>query len=470
MKKILYSLLLFPLFAGALEFDRIFQSGMVLQRGMPLQVSGKAAPGEKVTLSFAGHTVSGTAAKNGRWQLKLPVLQASKENRSMVLQGKDKKITLGNVLVGEVWFCSGQSNMYWPLSRCLDAQKVIEKSTFPQIRTLRIGAWPAKVPQESFKAVWQELTPQNAGSLSGVGYYFARELHQTLDIPIGLICAVQGGTMIEPWTPRGAWDAYPEIKPQVERVYKKVPGLKKPRLQDQPQNQPHVLFNSAVHPARHFTCRGVIWYQGCSNIWNDTEDIYVLKQKALLESWKKAFNAPELKFYFVQLAPLERPAKYRPMHTAIWLAQQRFADSDKNVKMAVINDVGDLKNIHPANKEPVGKRLAAFALKYDYGKKVKADFPRPEKYELRGSTVILSFSHASGWKTTDGKAVRNFELAGSDGKFYPAQVRISGKTLEISAAQVKNPQVIRYMFHSNKMGNLISDAGLPPGIFELKIK
>lgn len=469
MKKGLYLTLLLPLLAGALEFNGVFQSNMVLQRGVPLTISGKASPGEKITLSFAGHTLKGTAAQDGSWRLVLPALEGSGKNRSMILQGKDKKIVLENILTGEVWFCSGQSNMHWKLFQSLNGKEIASRSDHPQIRTLMVDANTSVKPLESFKGSWRPLTPGNAGKLSGVGFFFARELHRQLGIPIGLVCVTRGGTMIEPWTPGDAWDPYPAVKKQVEQIYKKTPG-QKPRLQDWIQNQPHLIYNGAIHPLRHITCRGVIWYQGCSNVWNDTEEIYFLKQKALFEGWKKAFDAPELKFYLVQLAPLKRPARYVRKHVDIWLAQQRFADTVRNVRMAVINDVGDLNNIHPVNKEPVGLRLARIALKYDYGRQVKADFPRPEKYIRKGSTVELAFRHASGWKTTDGKAVRNFETAGRDGKFHEAKAEISGKYLKISAPQVDKPVAIRYMYDACKMGNLVNEAGLPPGTFEVQIK
>ena len=468
MKKLLLLAAAVPLLAAALEFDSVFQSNMVLQRGVSVPVSGKALPGEKITLSFAGYILKGTAGKDGIWRVVLPALEASKENRSMILQGKNQKVILKNILTGEVWFCSGQSNMHWKLHQSLNGKEVAAQSNYPLIRTLVVDANTSVKPVETFKSSWRSITPANAGKLSGVGFYFARELHRKLNIPVGLVCVTRGGTMIEPWTPAGAWESYPAVKKQVEKIYRKIPG-KKPRLQDSTQNQPHLIYNGAVHPLRHITFRGVIWYQGCSNVWNDTEEIYFLKQKALFEGWKKAFNAPELKFYFVQLAPLKRPAQYVRKHVDIWLAQQRFADSDKNVKMAVINDVGDLNDIHPVNKEPVGKRLAAFALKYDYGENIRADFPRVKKAVCKGKTVELLFSHANGWKSTDGKAVQNFEIAGKNGRFYAAKAEISGKVLKISSPQVDKPAALRYMFNACKTGNLLNDAGLPPGTFEIKL-
>ena len=467
MRKLTYLSLLLPFLAGALEFSKVFQSNMVLQQNMPIPICGKAAPGEKITLSFDGKKLSGTADQKGHWRVLLPKVKASKENRSMILQGRKEKIVLKNILVGEVWFCSGQSNMHWKLAQSLNGKETAVQSNYPLIRTLSVDAVNSSSLQESFKGSWKSIKPENAGKLSGVGFYFARHLHQKLDIPVGLVCVTRGGTMIEPWLPCGAADKYPQIARQWRRIYKKVPGQKKPRLQDQPQNQPYVIYNGAVHAVRHLTCRGVIWYQGCSNIWFDTEEEYFLKQQALWDGWKKAFKNPDLKFYAVQIAPLLRPEKYYQGHLNVWLAQQRFADNNKNVHLVITNDVGDLKNIHPVNKEPVGRRLADLALKHEYGCNIPADFPRLSKKEIKGNKFILHFAHVSSWKTTDGKEIRNFELAGRDGKFHPAQVKIRGSLLEVSAPGVEKAAALRYMYHPGKMGNLVNGHDLPPGTFAI---
>ena len=270
----------------ALEFAGVFQSGMVLQRGVPLKISGTAAPGEKVSLTFAGQKISGKAADNGTWQLTLPPLAVSAEPRNMTLSGEKKRIVLKDILVGEVWLCSGQSNMHWKLAQCLNGKETAAQSNYPLIRTLSVDANISDTPKETFKASWKSIKPENAGRLSGVGFFFIRRLHQKLNIPVGLVVITRGGTMIEPWLPGGAADKYPQIAKQWSRLYKKVPGLKKPRLQDHPQNRPHAIYNGAIHAVRQLTFRGVIWYQGCSNIWFDTEEEYLLKQQALFDGWK----------------------------------------------------------------------------------------------------------------------------------------------------------------------------------------
>ena len=466
-KTMILAALSFVFCCGALEFDAVFQSHMVLQQGRALAVGGKAAPGERLTLAFAGQKVSGRAGKDGRWRLELAPLAASGTPRSMILTGERDSLKLDDVLVGEVWLCSGQSNMYWPLSRSLNGKETAAESDFPGIRVLRVGAAAAGKPQESFKAKWQALTPKNAGGLSAVAFYFGRKLHKALNVPVGLLCAYQGGTMIEPWTPAGAYDAYPELKKSLDARFGKAPDPKSKSPKDWPQNRPHVLYNGAIHPLTPYTFRGVIWYQGCSNVWYDTQKEYLLKQQALFDGWKKAFADSGMKFYAVQIAPLKRSGTAARNHVGVWLAQQEFADRNAPaVKLVVINDVGDLKNIHPANKEPVGLRLANLALKYDYGKDVPADFPRVLSSEVKNGAVHLSFRSAEGWKTTDGGPVRNFELAGTDGKFVPAQARIRGVEIIVSAPGIPAPSTVRYMYDCSRLGNLVSEAGLPLGTFE----
>jgi len=456
---------------GALEFDGVFQSHMVLQQGRTLAVSGRAAPGERLTLDFAGQKVSGRAGEDGRWRLELSPLAASGMPRSMILTGEKESLKLDDVLVGEVWLCSGQSNMHWPLARSLNGRETAAESDFPRIRILRIGASAAETPQKSFKAKWQALAPKNAGGLSAVAFYFGRKLHKELNVPVGLLCAYQGGTMIEPWTPAGAYDAYPELKKSVAERFGKAPDPKSKSPKDWPRNQPHVLYNGAIHPLTPYTFRGVVWYQGCSNVWYDTQKEYLLKQQALFDGWKKAFSAPGMKFYAVQIAPLKRTGTAARNHVGIWLAQQAFADRNQPaVKLAVINDVGDLKNIHPANKEPVGLRLANFALKYDYGRDVPADFPRVRAMKREGGALRLAFDHVKAWKTLDGKEIPNFEIAGSDGKFFPARVRAEGAALILAAPEVSGPAAARYMYDCGRLGDLVNEAGLPLGTFEMSVE
>ena len=475
MKKIFTFILsaaaFYGIMAAGADFAPVFSSGMVLQQGRDLSISGSAAPESKITLEFAGHKVSSIAGKDGKWVAVLPPLKASATPRSMTLSSAEGSKKLDDILVGEVWLCSGQSNMNWRLSACINGKETAAASDFPQIRFLRLATKPQAKPLEKFTNTWQRVTPKNAGTISGVAYYFVRKLHQELNVPIGLLCAHLGGTMIEPWTPAGAWDKYPELKAKLAKQFSEPVNPKANSPKVWAQNQPHVLYNAAIHPMTPYTFRGVIWYQGCSNVWYDSSNDYLLKQQALFDSWKKAFRNPDMKFYLVQLAPLRRGGNAAKNHVGIWLAQQEFADKNHPaVQMAVINDVGDLKDIHPKNKAPVGLRLANIALKYDYNMPVAADFPRLKTCTKNGSSLLLTFTHAKSWKTIDGKAVKNFEVAGPDGKFVPAAAVVDGANLLVSSPAVAEPAAVRYMFNCSRIGNLVNENGLPLGTFKAAVR
>ena len=453
------------------EFAPVFNNGMVLQQGRELTICGKAKPNEKLSLEFASSKISGKAGNDGRWFLKLPAQKATSTPQTMILTGEYGVRKLNDILVGEVWLCSGQSNMYWPLERSLNGKEIAAQSNYPSIRILRVIANPADVPQEKLTARWRKMQPKVAAGMSAVAFYFGRKLHQELKVPIGLICSHRGATMIEPWTPAGAWDVYPEMRDRVYTQFGKVPNPKSKSSKELPQNQPHVLYNGAIHPLTPYAIRGVIWYQGCSNVRYDSQEDYLKKQQALFNSWKNMFKNPTMKFYTVQIAPLNRSQKEAAAHVGIWLAQQRFADFNQpNVKLVITNDVGDLKNIHPENKEPVGLRLANLALKYDYDKDIPADFPRVLNGEVKNETVRLAFSFVKFWKTTDQGEIRNFEIAGPDGKYMSAQVKAEGKYLILTAPGVSNPESVRYLYTSSRLGNLINEEGLPLGTFEMTLK
>ena len=451
------------------DFASVFNTGMVLQQGRELTICGNAEPGEEISLEFAGQKVTGKTGKDGVWQLKLAPLSISRTPQTMTLTGPSGIRKLNDILVGEVWLCSGQSNMYWPLDHSLNGTETAAASNYPEVRVFGNYNQMAASPQVKTSAIWQTLTPDRAATMSAVVFYFGRKLYQELKIPIGLICAYRGGTMIEPWTPAGAWDAYPDLKKRIYAQFSQKPDKTSKKPKDWPQNQPHVLYNGAIHPLTPFAFRGVIWYQGCSNVWYDSPEDYQLKQQALFDGWKKVFLNPEMKFYMVQIAPLKRDKTAARNHVGIWLAQQRFADAnDPKVKIVIINDVGDPNNIHPTNKEPVGIRLANFALKYDYAKNNSADFPRYKAIALKNGAAHLSFRFVNEWKTTDNGPVRNFEIAGPDGKFVPAKARIFGAEIIVSAPEISAPSAVRYMYNCASLGNLVNEAGLPLGTFEAR--
>ncbi len=490
----------------------VFADNMVLQREMNVPVWGKADPGEEIAVRFAGQEVKTKAGADGKWMLKLAPLSTSTENKTLQIQGKDNKIDVNNVLVGEVWLCSGQSNMELPLwgggarFRHRNGNEVAKQSDFPLIRFSRMVpyGWSA-APRTDYKMSWAPVRPDNISPFSAVGFFFGRELFKQLkNVPIGLISAHWGGTRIEPWTPPEGFAAVPETASIHRTVQTRIPGTKenkeatgkvlkdyqawlekyrdavaKNQLPPPPpaypsdltiqtgngaHQQPTVLYNRMVYPFVPFAMRGAIWYQGCSNLGDGS--VYAKKMQALFEGWKKVFENPDLNFFFVQLAPFNYGGDATRL-PVIWEAQQAFADANgKKVGMAVITDIGDLRDIHPANKEPVGQRLAWLALNRTYGKSaVKADSPKLKNVKIEGDRMILSFDHVDSWKTLDGKDIRNFEIGDMYGDFQPADVKIDGKNLIVSSSRIKEPKQVRFMWKQTCEGNLANEAGLLPGAF-----
>ncbi len=461
-------LLFVSVLCDAIGFDPAFGDGMVLQRGVKVSVSGKGVSGEKFTVFFAGQSRNGACGPDGRWKAEFDPMDASFEGRTMKLTGASGTVELRDVLVGDVWLCSGQSNMHWTLEKSLDGKDVAAASDFPMIRVLRAPYAVSELPKLDIAAKWFALTPENAGSVSAVAFFFGRELYLNRQVPIGLLCASYGGTMIEPWTPPGSWRNYPELEKGIVAQYSAKGNGKSPR--EWKENKPHVMYNACIHPMTPLNIRGVIWYQGCSNVWYDPAESYLEKLQALYEGLCKAFRHDNMPFYLVQLAPLRRGGKPGRNHVKISLAQQEFAARNDKVAIAIINDVGDLENIHPAYKEPVGVRLALLALRHSYGMDIKADSPVVTRGEREGAAVKLSFANVTEWHAVDSGEMRNFSLAGKDGRYYAAKAESLGANILVSSDKVPEPVSVRYLYSESREGNVVNEVGLPLGMFELKVE
>lgn len=448
----------------------VFADNMVLQRELPVVVWGVADPQEEVIVSFAEQKVKTTADAKGEWKLRLSPLSASKENRTLTVAGKDNTLAIQNVLVGEVWLCSGQSNMAQPLwgnrIRYRDGKGAMMAAlaNYPLIRFSLMATHDfSTTPRTDYPMQWQALSPDNAATFSAVGFYYGVTLFQALDIPIGLVGSYWGGTRIEPWTPPCGFKSVPALQNIVDAL-----GDLKPQTEGAKHlhQQPTVLYNRMIFPFVPYTLRGAIWYQGCSN--RGDGDLYREKMNALLNGWKMVFENPSFKLYFAQLAPYT----YGGSATAlpeIWEAQQKFADQAPDVGMAVITDVGNLHDIHPADKETVGRRLALLALNRDYGfKGVKADSPTLKESQIVNNKFVLTFNHAESWYTPGEKPIKNFEVAGADGTFVEAKAEIKGATIEVSSDKVAEPKELRYMWNQTCEGNLYNEACLLPGAFRIQ--
>ncbi len=480
----------------------IFSNNMVFQRDAKANVWGWADNGEKVTVTFKGQKLE-TSAVNGKWQVTLNPMAADAKGAVLVIKGKNQ-LTFKNVVVGDVWICSGQSNMEWKVVNTNNAQKEIKNANHPAIRIFYGNLYRGSIkPQDNIPGkTWQVCSTKSIPNFSAVGYFFGRELNKALNIPVGLIGVNWGGTRIEPWTSTYGFSTQPKLAniynvlknnipgtPQSAAAYKKaiadmekwiadakIAAANKEALPDLPRfpngmrfdnhQQATVLFNTMINPLTKFAVKGAIWYQGCSNMGDGA--LYKDKMKALAASWRKEFNMPNMPLYFVQLAPFNYGNPHRlPI---LWEAQQSFADEDPNAAMAVTNDIGNFRDIHPRNKQDVGKRLSLLALKYTYGKKdIVADSPFFDSFKVEGNKAVVTFRNAKALKTKDGKAAKYFEIAGADSKYYPAKVVLSGNKATLSSEKVAKPYMVRYAWNHNVTTNLVNENNLPAGAFRASI-
>lgn len=477
------------------KLPAIFGDNMVLQRDLDVPVWGWADNGENVTVSFAGQTQKTKAGKDGKWRVTLSKLAASSKPQSL----KVNSIEVKNVLVGEVWICSGQSNMAWTVTRAANPQEEIAAAKYPNIRFITVPRKTELTPQDDMAATtWQLCSPQTTGNFSAVAYFFGRHLHKELNIPIGLVNTSVGGTPSESWTSRKALEAKSNLKPLLERwdlqvknfdeaaakakfdaamakwkeAIKKAKAAKKkaprrPRPARNPgtsTHRPGNLFNAMVHPLIPFSVRGAIWYQGESNASRAHQ--YQTVFPTMINDWRARWDR-EFSFYFVQLANF-KDRKDEPGDSD-WAelreAQNLTLKRLKNTGQAVIIDIGAAKDIHPKNKQDVGKRLAFWALAKDYGKDIAYSGPVPGNIEYRAGRAVISFNHCDGLSARGGGEVKGFAIAGKDQKFYWARAKIDGSVITLSHPSVNVPVAVRYGWADNPDCNLINSAGLPASPF-----
>ncbi len=457
-------------FAGALHADvklpNVIGSNMVLQQGKPINIWGWAEAKEKVKVTFAGKTVSATTGADGKWALQLPAQKANAEGQKLTVAGKNT-ITLKNVLVGEVWLCSGQSNMDWSMTRSQHKGEEIPKANYPLIRLFQIETKALPTPAENVPATWTNCSPKTASRFSAVGYHFGQNLHTELKIPIGLIQSAWGGSEIEPWTPLVGFEKVASLS----KFAQQVKGLKpKARVNG---HTPSAICNGMIHPIAPVTMRGAIWYQGESNCLKGDTTIYTDKTLAMVSGWRSIFKQDDLSFYFVQIAPFTYVKAYKEKRNKnltaeslprFWDAQTACLKAVPNCGMVVVTDItGNVGNIHPGNKRDVGARLARWAMAKNYGKSdLVYSGPIYKSMKVKGKKVEVSFDHCgSGLKSLDGKELSQFQIAGADKKFISAKAVIEGKTVVVSCADVAKPVAARFAWHEPAIGNLGNKEGLP---------
>ncbi len=487
------------------RLPKVFGSHMVIQQSQPVLVWGWADAGEQIELTLGNATAKAKANERGEWKASLPAMAAG---GPYVLRVKGSNtITFEDVLVGEVWLCSGQSNMEMGIGSVQRGTEEIAAANYPLIRLFMVpNRWTPEPQSDLESGEWKLCSPESIaqggwGGFSAAGYFFGRELHQKLGVGVGLIDATWGGTCSQSWTPPEGFGLVTALKGEYERVQLGDPRT--PRHQDRlgqflaemetwmagakeakakrslvpqmptypaellpPHNLQHAtaLYNGMIHPIQPFGLRGAIWYQGESNLGDGL--LYADRMEALIRGWRAVWNNAEFPFFFVQIAPYNYGGDAERLGV-LWEAQTFATQRVPNSGMAVINDIGDLKDIHPANKQEVGRRLALLALAKTYGSNVVCSGPVFKEMKQEGNELRLVFDNAAGGLSSrDGKPLTWFEIIDAEeGGFVTAQARIDGASVVLSSPEVKRPVAVRFAWSMLAEPNLVNSANLPASGF-----
>lgn len=444
----------------------VFTDHCVLQQGQPVAVWGRAEAGEPIKVVVAGRSASTITGDDGRWQVELPALKAGGPH-VLTVRGH-ATLKLRDVLVGEVWVCSGQSNMAWPLRAAKDAKAEIAAADHPRIRLFSVPRRPALEARDDVEARWAPCSPGSVPTFSAVAYYFGRELHDVLKVPIGLVHTSWGGTPAEAWTPNAALLADETLAPLLDQWEQRIADAKAKGTKDLTlhHNRPGNLYRGMIAPLVPLTVRGAIWYQGESNASRAWQ--YRTLFPVMIHAWRAAWKRPDLPFHFVQLANF-RKVREAPGDSA-WAelrdAQLHTLRTVPHTGMAVIIDIGEAGDIHPKNKQDVGTRLARWALHADYGKKIVPSGPLYREHEVVGAKVTLRFDHVGGGLSArEGEALTGFTVAGKDQVFVRATARVEGDHLVVFSPAVPAPVAVRYAWDDNPVCNLVNAEGLPASPF-----
>jgi len=496
-----------------LKVPAVFGDNMVLQRGTAFPVWGTANPNDEIYVHFEQKTADGKreegkaakTGKDGKWFVKIGPFEPG-ESGVLTIKAPDKKVkgkdatdqvVCKNVLIGEVWVCSGQSNMQWTVKSSANADENIKAATYPKIRLFSVPRKATATPQNDVAAKWVECSPATVANFSAVGYFFGRDLHKKLNVPIGLIDSSYGGTPAESWTSRESLLAEDSLKYFVENLdnarkgynpekvkeafevtwanwqnaakeakEKKLPVPKQPTMPPEPgtsSGSPSGLYNAMIAPLVPFAIKGAIWYQGESNAPRAFE--YRTLFPAMIQDWRQQWKQGEFPFLLVQLAPYWDGDSNGVRYAELRDAQLYSTTKLRNVAIAVITDVGDEKDIHPKQKEPVGGRLAIAARALAYGESIEYSGPTYKSKTIDGNKVILSFDHVGGGLVAKGEKLLGFKIAGENGEFVPADAIVQGDQVIVSSPMVEKPANVRYGWQNFTVLNLWNKAGLPASPF-----
>jgi sialate O-acetylesterase len=459
---IFLSLLLFQIVKAEVRLPNVFSSNMILQCDKAVPVWGWALPGETISVRFAGQRFKTTADTKGSWKVMLVPMKPSFEKREMTIAGTNT-IVLSDVLVGEVWLCSGQSNMEYTMAlmrgyklpkKGVDSAALELSKSYPSIRLFKVEK-VLSTPDVTTSG-WHVASDSALAKISAAGFFFAKDLQQQLKVPVGIISSSWGGSRIEPWTPAEAYMALPAFAKAKATIPFEIDSVR-----------PGKNYRSMIQPLAPFAIRGVLWYQGESNCMIHDGMRYADKMQALVEGWRKEWNDKSLPFYSVLIAPYYYThRKDHLQHTPetlpeFWEAQFQ-STKIPNTDIIVVTDLVDyLSEIHPSYKWDVGRRLSLVALADTYHKKMESTGPVFKSMKIKDGKAILSFDHALGLKSSNGEPLSWFSVAAADGNFVPAQAIIIGQQLIVSAPSIDKPSMVRFAWNETAMPNLVNGAGLP---------
>jgi sialate O-acetylesterase len=461
-----------------LRVSPMFGDHMVLQRELPVPVWGKADPGDAVTVRFAGQEAQTRAGQDGKWMVQLPAMPASAEGREFSIEAKGQTMRFQDVLVGEVWICSGQSNMQYGWGKRSQARynwggdadlaKLAESASGLPIRSYDVPCNVSFTPSEECAGKWSTDLPGSA-----VAFGFSYHLQKSLNVPVAVIVACWGSSFIEGWMPIELTNKLPHFKTIMDDFQKSEPirtrieAAMKMGIRDGMtfvRKQPNIVYNAMLHPLIPYACRGIVWYQGEAN--SDQPELYAASLPAWISELRTRWKRDDLHVLAVMLPKYGDDKGAADPKSWAWFREAQ-AKGLKLPHTALINtiDLGDAKNIHPADKAPIVDRLARIARHDIHGEKIPARGPEYQSHKIEGSAVTLTFDHADGLGTKDGKAPEGFWLAGDDRQWHPAQAVIKGLTVEVQADSVQKPIACRYAFSNSPAVNLANKAGLPAAPF-----